>query len=210
MGFNVWGSDTGGYHQGFNRETTARWLAFSAFCPLMEVGPTGNRGLWNAPWDPGYDGQLIAIWSLYAQVHDRLGDYLYECAKHATATGEPIVRPLTVQYPYDFDARRWWDEYLLGEDILVCPVWKSDVRSREVYLPEGEWIDAWRPASTFEGPQNLTMDCPLHKIPVFVRKGSGVDLGDLNETYTEALERAEKKPNMADLLKKAGLDKFEE
>jgi len=210
LGFNVWGSDTGGYHQGFNRETTARWLAFSAFCPLMEVGPTGNRGLWNTPWVPSYDVELIAIWSLYAQIHDRLGDYLYHYALGAHESGDPIARPLFVQFPDDAEARNHWDEYMLGDDVLACPIWESGSISREVYLPEGKWRDAWQPAAPIEGPAFIDVDAPLYKIPVYIRDGSDLDLGDLQATYDEAVARAEEKPSMADLLKKASLEQTQE
>lgn len=99
IGFPIWGSDTGGYWGGFNREVTARWLAFSAFTPLMEVGPTDNRAFWDMPEAPHYDEELIAIWRLYAVLHDRLADYTYRQAVHARDTGMPIVRPLFAVFP---------------------------------------------------------------------------------------------------------------
>jgi alpha-D-xyloside xylohydrolase len=205
MGFVVWGADTGGYHHGYNRDTMARWLAFSAFCPLMEVGPTRNKGLWNCPWEPSYDAELIAIWTLYAQVHDRIGDYIYEYARRAHETGQPIVRPLWVQFPDDPQAPAMWDEYMLGDDILVCPIWGYESRIRRVYLPAGRWRDAWEPDKVHTGPAHLDVQCPLHKIPVFVREGASVKLGDLEGTYKAALERANAKPNMGELLQKAGM-----
>ena len=38
MGFPNWGTDTGGYYQFKQRDVFARWLEFSAFCPIMEIG----------------------------------------------------------------------------------------------------------------------------------------------------------------------------
>lgn len=206
LGFAIWGSDTGGYHHGFNRDTLARWLAFSAFCPLMEVGPTRDRGLWDCPWEPNYDAQLLAIWSLYAQVHERIGDYLYGLAKRANETGEPIVRPLWMQFPDDPECAAWWDEYLLGDELLVCPIWARDARDRRVYLPAGEWADAWNPRRTHKGPAWLNERCDLERIPVYLRKGSTVPLGDLTQTYTEALERTRTRPSMKVLLDQAKLN----
>ena len=70
-----WGSDTCGYTQPLlEQEVCARWLAFSAFTPIMEVGPTRNVGFWNLPREPQYDSTLIAMWRLYARVHQRLAD----------------------------------------------------------------------------------------------------------------------------------------
>ncbi len=60
MGYPNWGSDTCGYNQQLlEQEVCARWLEFSAFTPIMEVGPTRNVGFWNLPRPPSYDAQLI-------------------------------------------------------------------------------------------------------------------------------------------------------
>jgi len=205
LGFAVWGSDTGGYHGEFTRDNLSRWLGFSCFCPLMEVGPTHNLGLWNTPWKPSYDAEVLATWRLYARVHDQIGDYLYKCAARAHETGEPIVRPLFVQFPKDSAGVKWWDEFMLGDDLLVCPLWQSGATKREVYLPAGDWLDPWQGGAVVSGPQQMEVDCPLYKTPVYVRKGAAVQLPDLNQVYAEALERTKQKPNMAELLGKAGM-----
>ena len=84
MGYPYWGSDTCGYNQQLmEQEVCARWLAFSAFTPIMEVGPTRNLGFWNLPREPSYDEVLIATWRLYARLHQRLVDYAYRHVKEA-------------------------------------------------------------------------------------------------------------------------------
>ncbi len=208
MGFAVWGSDTGGYFGGggFTPQTVCRWLGFSAFCPIMEVGPTRNRGLWDIEqWEPSYNPEVLATWSLYTKLHNQIGDYLYELAQETNRTGEPIVRPMWVQFPDDPEAAEFWDQYTLGNDLLVCPLWLSHARYRTIYLPEGEWIAPWQDGKVIEGPRKFNVDCPLHKTPFYIRKGAKIDIGDPNEIYAEALERAKQKPNMVELLKKAGM-----
>jgi hypothetical protein len=39
----------------------------------------------------------------------------------------------------------------------------------------------------------------MHQIPLFIRVGSGLELGDLNLEYREALAIARKKPDLARL-----------
>ncbi|MDQ7063452.1 MAG: glycoside hydrolase family 31 protein [candidate division KSB1 bacterium] len=200
IGFPIWGSDTGGYWGGFDREVTARWLAFSCFTPIMEVGPTENRAFWDMPKKPHYDAELIAIWRLYAKLHDRLADYSYRAAKQAHEEGVPVVRPLLLLYPEKNEAWFDWATYLYGEDILVAAIWQKGQKSRLLYLPPGaRWCDAWNPEDVYDGDTFLRLDTPLHKIPIFFREGSGVDLGDLNALYRESLELAKKKPSMARL-----------
>ena len=65
-GYPNWGTDTCGYTLLVEQEICGRWLAFSAFTPIMEVGPTRNLGFWDLPRTPSYDADLIALWRLYA------------------------------------------------------------------------------------------------------------------------------------------------
>ena len=100
MGYPNWGSDTCGYNeQLMEQEVCGRWLAFSAFTPIMEVGPTRNVAFWNAPRPPAYDDTLIALWRMYARLHQRLIDYSHAAAVEANKTGMPIVRPLWLADP---------------------------------------------------------------------------------------------------------------
>ncbi len=109
MGYPNWGSDTCGYTQQLlEQEVCARWLAFSAFTPIMEVGPTRNVGFWNLPRAPEDDDALIATWRLYARLHERLKDYSYVQAVAAAKTGMPIVRPLFLADP---DAPQAWSQW---------------------------------------------------------------------------------------------------
>jgi alpha-D-xyloside xylohydrolase len=209
IGFPVWGSDTGGYQyyekgkKSFRPKTGCRWLAFSCFCPIMQVGPTANKG----PWD--IDETLTAVWRMYARIHDDLLEYSYRHVKQTHETGMPVMRPLFLMYPDQPQAWENWQTYLYGADILVAPIWQEDdVVSQRVYLPAGErWIDAWDPATVLDGGQTVTVECPLHKIPIFIRQGSKVDLGDLNKRWAESVEVVKNKPTMAELEEKAGFIK---
>ena len=74
-----------------------------------------------------------------------------------------------------------------------------------MYLPNGEtWVDAWNPDAVFEGGQIIEVDAPAHKIPIFIRQGSPLTLGDLNALYEESLNIAEKKPDLRELEKAEG------
>jgi alpha-glucosidase (family GH31 glycosyl hydrolase) len=201
IGYPIWGSDTGGYWQAeLDREVTARWLAFSAFCPIMEVGPTENRGFWNMAREPHYDAELIAIWRLYSIIHDRLADYSLRHAVEAHETGMPIMRPLFLHYPDQKEAWEDWQTYLYGPDILVSAIWQKGTTEHTLYLPAGErWIDAWT-GQTHDGGRSVTVTAPLYKIPFFVREGSDIHYGTLLEkVWVESLKIARDPPDLAAL-----------
>ncbi|MGH9529893.1 MAG: glycoside hydrolase family 31 protein [Terriglobales bacterium] len=201
MGYPNWGSDTCGYNkQLLEQEVCGRWLAFSAFTPIMEVGPTRNVGFWDLPRPPAYDEELIAIWRLYARLHQRLADYSYKCAQEAHETGMPIVRPLFLVDPQAPQAWTEWWTYLYGPDLLVSHIWEKGGRTQDVYLPAGsEWRDAWNPDKVYRGGRVITVHADLHQIPLFVRVGSTVDVGDLNKEWQESLEAAHNHPDLKSL-----------
>lgn len=200
MGYPIWGSDTGGYWGGTTtHELFARWLGLSAFSPIMEIGPMNDRAPWDMPDGTGYNAEAIATWRMYALLHDHLKDYSAKYAQKAHETGTPIMRPLFVEYPNDERAWDVWDEYLYGDDYLVAPVIEKGADEREVYLPEGAWIDYWNPEeSPIEGPTTVTVNTPLHKTPIFLRSGSDQKILDLQSLYKESLEIARDQPTLPD------------
>ena len=201
MGYPNWGSDTCGYNeQLMEQEVCGRWLAFSALTPIMEVGPTRNVAFWNAPRPPQYDDNLIALWRLYSRLHQRMIDYSYQLAKDAHRDGMPIVRPMFIVDPSHPEAWANWWTYMYGPDVVVSPIWQKGVRKQQVYLPaKSRWRDAWRPDVTYKGGQVVTVDAAAHQIPLFVRVGSPLFLGDLNHEWQESQAIARTKPNLKTL-----------
>ena len=201
MGYPNWGSDTCGYNeQLMEQEVCGRWLAFSAFTPIMEVGPTRNVAFWNAPRPPTYDDTLIATWRMYARLHESLQDYSYKYAEEAHKTGMPIVRPLFLVDPAHHAAWENWWTYLYGPDLVVSPVWEKGQRKQQVYLPaSNRWRDAWNPDKTYEGGQTISVSAETHQLPIFIRVGSAVKLGDLNQLWRDSVQIAKNKPNLREL-----------
>jgi len=197
MGYPNWGSDTGGYNQqSMDTEVVGRWLGFSCFTPIMEIGPTHNVAFWDYHNPPRYDADLIAIWRLYARLHARLADYSFAQAQVAHETGLPIVRPLFLIEPKAPAAWANWWTYSYGPDILVSPIWKKNQRTQEVYLPSGkQWRDAWT-GKIYDGGQTITVNAELHQMPLFVRVGAKVELGDLQKEWAESVVVANTRPNL--------------
>lgn len=200
MGYSNWGSDTCGYtQQQMDQEVCGRWLAFSAFSPIMEIGPTRNVAFWSAPREPKYDATLIALWRMYARLHERLLVYSYSRALEAHATGMPIVRPLFMADPKAKTAWDNWWTYMYGPDILISPIWEKGKTEQQVYLPAGmKWKNAWD-GKISNGGQTVTVKAELHQIPIFIRVGSKVNFGDLNKEWKQSQAIAQKRPDLSKL-----------
>jgi alpha-glucosidase (family GH31 glycosyl hydrolase) len=111
-------------------------------------------------------------------------------------TGYPhTVTPLPIAYPddaatYDLTSRKSKQyEWLLGPSLLAAPVFGSDydtARSRDVYLPDGRWMD-YETGEVFTGPTTLK-DYPraLDAMPLFVgRTGIIVEQDDAGKLWAE-------------------------
>ncbi len=173
LGVPIWGSDTGGYYQFKDREVFARWIEFSAFSGIMEIGGTGTHAPWDMPTEPGYDTELIDIYRRYTTLRATLQPYIVAAAREA-ATGMPVVRPMPLADRRDRKLGDLWDQYLFGPDLLVAPVWKTGERQRTVYLPRGKWRNYWDRSRALKGRRTVTVSVPLDMIAVFVRDGAAV------------------------------------
>ncbi len=173
MGYPIWGSDTGGYYAFKNREVFARWIEFSAFSGLMEIGGKGERAPWRMPTQPTFDQEMIDIYRRYTMLRETLHPYIVTAAQ-AAAIGVPLVRPMPFEDRGDRKLRDLWDQYMFGPDLLIAPVWRVGERSRAVYFPRGTWRSYWDPATVYRGRTRATVQVPLDTIPVFVRDGAVV------------------------------------
>ncbi len=163
---------------GGSPETYTRDLQWKAFTPVL-MGMSG----WAAaarkhPW--WFDEPYRSINRRYLKLKMRLTPYMYGLAREAETTGAPPVRGLMWDNPGDPAA---WTEahkyqFLLGRDLLVAPVYRSQAVSqgwrKGIHLPAGRWIDYWdgRQATAGAAGRDLDLQVSLDKLPVFVRAGA--------------------------------------
>ncbi len=171
MGTPFWGSDIGGYNGWLDREVYARWIQVGFASPLMRFHGRDDSP-WNAPPDDTFDQELMDIYRGYIQLRHAMNDYLVAAARQAVESGLPMVRPLVFRWPAEQGARDRWDQWMLGDDLLVAPLWRSGARDRTVWIPPGEWVDFWNRRSIVEGPVEIVASAPLAKLPMWCRPGS--------------------------------------
>jgi len=187
-GLPYWNSDIGGFFTWRNypdgvkddnfKNIYLRWMQFAAFTGLMrshgtntprEIFNFGNRG------DFHFDAQLKAIRMRYSLI-----PYIYSTMHEIYEDDATLMRALMMDWPDDTAACACDDEFLFGRSILVAPM-VTEGTQREVYLPEGSWIDfrtgAPVPAGTF------TAEVPMDEVALYVRGGSIIPFGpDVNYT----------------------------
>jgi 1,3-alpha-isomaltosidase len=185
-GVFFWGWDLAGFSGEIpDAELYLRAAAMACFCPIMQYHsefnhhrqPCRDRTPWNITERTG-DARVLTTYRGFARRRDRLVPYLVAQARLAVERSLPLMRALFFEWP---DDPVIWDfpyQYLLGDDLLVAPVVRPGVEHWDVYLPAGEWVDAWR-GSRFTGPAHVSVPAPLDEIPVFVRASAPASLRDL-------------------------------
>jgi len=165
-GVAFWSHDIGGFRGRPTDDLYVRWAQFGLLSSNSRCHGTTPR----EPWEFGE--RALDLFREYARLRYRLLPYLYTYAEVAARTGLPAVRPLVLEYTDDPRTHDLDDQYLLGRDLLVAPVFAGDT-VRDVYLPEGEWRDHWT-GERYDGGRTVAVEAPLERTPMFVRAGSVV------------------------------------
>lgn len=157
------------------RELNTRWYQFGSFAPLFRShGQYPFREVWNiAPeGHPAYNSILY-----YTDLRYRLMPYIYTLAGKTYFDDYTIMRPLVMDFSFDKGVQNIGDQYLFGPSLMVCPVYRYNDRQRNVYFPNsGGWYDFYS-GEYIAGGQNLTVDAPYERMPLFVREGAIIPVG---------------------------------
>ena len=138
---------------------------------LASTGGVNDRSPWNIARASG-DNTVMDISLFYARLHFALLPYLFSEAQKCCRTGLPLMRHLALDYPDDTRAVNIADQYMLG-DILVAPVTVDGVTSREVWLPNGRWMDLWTGIET-DGGISISASAPIGRLPLYIRQNCAV------------------------------------
>jgi len=163
-GFTFWSHDIGGFTKRTPENLYRRWLPFGALSSHTRCHGQPPK----EPWDYGDDFQNYFRATI--ELKYKLMPYVYTQSKLASLAGLPMTRALFVEYPEDRGAWEVENEYLLGSDILVAPLFEEGDTSRSVYLPGGKWIDMQTRKHYTQGWHDITAG-PVQAI-ILVRDGT--------------------------------------
>jgi alpha-glucosidase (family GH31 glycosyl hydrolase) len=143
-----------------------RWLQFGVFNPVLRMHCAPGSGS-RLPWDYGKDNfNNLKKW---LDLRHKLLPYIYSAAREHYESGLPLVRGLFLEQPDEENSYRF-DEFYFGNSILVAPILSMN-EGRNVYFPEGTWIDIVS-NEKFSGGTTREVFCGLSEYPVYVKAGS--------------------------------------
>ncbi|MFB3853818.1 MAG: TIM-barrel domain-containing protein [Vicinamibacterales bacterium] len=211
-----WGSDIGGFYANneLTGELYARWFQFAAFCPsfrshgrtwwtrlpwgwgLSDMGPREHDNA-NRPIPPDDRRNILQsemnnpaiepIARKYAELRYQLMPYTYTLAWEARTSGMPLMRAMWLHYPEDQNARATGNQFLWGRDLLVAPVFEKGARSRDVYLPKGDWYDWWTNEKV-AGGRVIARSVDLETMPIYVRAGAIVAFDPVRQHTSQRVD----------------------
>ena len=186
-GFAFWSHDVPGFHSipdfmnsPINPQVYVRWTQFGVFTSHIRYHGTCKREPWHYP-------EIAPIIKRWWKLRYRLIPYIIQQSEMACQSGMPIVQALIFHHP---DDRQCWhidDEYYFGNEFLVCPV-MNDKGIRDIYLPDGEWINFFTGERMEGGKWYDAVKTPLDLMPVFVHPNATIPIYPYDVDCTDDME----------------------
>ena len=167
-GFLYTGADIGGFGSDTTRDLLLRWLAFGVFTPLMR-----NHSAWDTRCQECYRFERPEDFAHVIGVRYRLLPYLYSEYVKAALKDDLYFRPLAFDYPEDSMAVRVEDQAMLGDGLMVAPVYTQNAAGRYVYLPEDMLFVKFTPDGIIREEMASGVhfiSVALNEVPLFVKK----------------------------------------
>jgi alpha-D-xyloside xylohydrolase len=169
-GFAFWSHDIGGFEQTATSDVYKRWIAFGLFSTHSRLHGSSS---YRVPWL--YDEESVDVLRRFTKLKNSLMPYLFAQAVKATLTGVPVMRPMVLEFPDDPLCLTLDKQYMLGDSLLVAPVFREDGRC-DVYLPAGKYFDFFT-GETIEGGRLISGVYDYMTLPVFVRENTLLAMG---------------------------------
>ncbi|MGW4461274.1 alpha-xylosidase [Micromonospora sp. NPDC004704] len=173
-GFGYWSHDIGGFEGKPDPALFKRWVPFGLLSTHSRLH--GSQS-YRVPWD--FDEEAVDVLRIFTRLKARLMPYLFGQAVVAHREGMPVLRPMVAEFPDDPAVAYLDRQYLLGDSLLVAPVFNVD-GTVDYYVPAGTWTDLMTGAE-ITGPRWVRESVGFDRVPVLVRPGTVLPLGAVED-----------------------------
>ena len=181
-GFLYTGCDLGGFGCNTSRDLLLRFLSIGIFTPLMR-----NHSALGTREQECYKFENPEDFSSIISLRYRLLPYLHSLYEKCAEEGKMYFKPLAFEYPEDPVASDIEDQLMLGDDLMIAPVYTQNASGRTVYLPEAmtavicgkaSGLDAGKPVFKKLKKGLHYIEVPLNKIVFILKKGHRIPLAE--------------------------------
>lgn len=184
IGILYTGADIGGFGSDSSRDLVLRWLALGVFTPLMR-----NHSAKGTREQEFYQFEDASDFESVISVRYRLIPYIYSEYMKAALDDEMMFKPLAFVYPDDEIAVQIEDQMILGNEVMITPVYTQNAQGRFVYLPEDMmFVKFMGDGSIYtekmeKGSHYISVT--LNEVPLFIRENKCIPLATKAESTAD-------------------------
>ena len=184
IGILYTGADIGGFGSDTSRDLVLRWLALGVFTPLMR-----NHSAKGTREQEFYQFEDASDFESVISVRYRLIPYIYSEYMKAALDDEMMFKPLAFVYPDDDIAVQIEDQMILGNEVMITPVYTQNAQGRFVYLPEDMmFVKFMGDGSIYtekmaRGSHYISV--ALNEVPLFIRENKCIPLAAKAESTAD-------------------------
>lgn len=163
------GSDIGGFGCDVTEDLLMRWIEFGMFTPLMR-----NHSAIGTREQEVYKFSRIEDFKNLIRIRYRLVPYLYSEFMKCVLDNDMYFKPLAFDFPEDEFSKTVEDQLMVGDSIMIAPVYTQNAKGRYVYLPEDMLMVKMKSPEEYtcepvtKGHHYISVD--LNELVIFVRK----------------------------------------
>lgn len=168
-GFGYWSHDIAGFEDQASPDLYKRWTQFGL---LSSHSRYHGSTAYKVPWL--YGDEAVDVAREFTELKLQLKPYLLKMAQETHETGVPMMRAMVLEFPDDPTCEDIDTQYMLGDDLLVAPVFREDGVAR-FYVPDDGTGQAWTNIITdtaCEPGKWYTEQYDYHTLPVLARPGT--------------------------------------
>ena len=136
---------------------------------IMRSHPSSSPDKSFQIWD---DDETILHMKKFTEIHIALADYKMFLMDQHFSLGSPVTRPLMLNFPENSTVRSVHNQFMLGENVMMAPVFANGVSTLSVILPgPTTWTHMWDNTTYEVTGDSLTVqvDAGLGRPAVFYR-----------------------------------------
>lgn len=168
-GFLYIGADLGGFGDHTSEDLMMRWLSLGIFTPLMR-----NHSAKGTRRQELYTFKHTEAFQRIIEIRYALLPYLYSEYMKAALADDMMFMPLSFVYTQDKRAAEIEDQLLVGDSLMIAPVYTQNATGRYVYLPEDMLLVRMQSGTQFETEERKAGDhyisVALDEVVFFIRK----------------------------------------
>lgn len=183
-GFLFIGSDVGGFGANTTEDLMLRWLQYSLFTPLFR-----NHSADGTREQELYRFDNVDVASKMIKIRYSLIPYLYSEFLKAVLNDEMMFKPLAFDFPNDCMAKQVEDQLLIGNELMIAPIYKQNAQGRYIYLPEEMMLVRMKSYDDYTteilSKGHHYVDVALNELVFFVRNNKAIPFNKTAENTSK-------------------------